>query len=79
LGHYSDGLLKCHCCGYDNVVALSIDHINGGGTQHRKSLPSSSSTALYSWLKRSGYPKGYQVLCMNCQFVKREKNGECSR
>jgi hypothetical protein len=26
---------------------------------------------FYLWLKTNKYPSGYQVLCMNCQFVKK--------
>ena len=28
------------------------------------------------WLKRNGYPAGYQVLCFNCNFAKHRK-GAC--
>jgi len=24
---------------------------------------------MYRWLKKQGYPKGYQVLCFNCNFA----------
>lgn len=65
--HYSDGELKCKCCGEKEYKFLSIDHINGGGNQHRKSL---GSKYIYSWLKQNGYPDGYQVLCHNCNMAK---------
>lgn len=42
---------------------LSIDHINGGGNRHREKV---GSAKVYAWLKKRGYPKGYQVLCHNC-------------
>jgi len=66
--HYSAGTLKCSKCGYDDTRALSLDHINGDGTTHRKKL---NGVNLCKWLVKKGYPEGYQVLCMNCQFIKR--------
>lgn len=63
---------ECKCCGENHAVFLSIDHINGGGTQHRKTIsPSGGGTAFYLWLVREGFPKGFQTLCMNCQWGKR--------
>ena len=73
LSHYSDGTIKCAHCGFDDIRALSIDHIDGGGAPHRKM----TGNDIYGWLKRNGFPKGYQVLCMNCQLIKRQVNREC--
>jgi len=28
---------------------------------------------FYYWLRRQGYPEGYQTLCMNCQWIKRSE------
>ncbi len=66
--HYSHGEMKCKHCGYSDIRALSIDHIGGGGCAHRKQI---GKRAIYQWLKDSKYPDGFQVLCMNCQFIKR--------
>ncbi len=77
LTHYGNGKLACVICGYsDNIYALCIDHINGGGTKHREYLKSGS---IYKILQKQKYPKGYQTLCMNCNFIKRAENGECSK
>lgn len=62
LTHYSGGTPRCACCGVEDLEFLSIDHINGGGYQHRKEVGSS----FYVWLRRHGFPEGYRVLCMNC-------------
>jgi len=75
LTHYGNGKLACVQCGEDRVACLSIDHIEGGGNKQRKGKLR-ASTAFYRWLKREGYPKGYQTLCMNCQFIKRFDQGE---
>jgi hypothetical protein len=70
LKHYSPEL-KCARCGFNDVRALSIDHINGGGSRHIKKIGASK---FYRWLKKNNYPSGFQVLCMNCQFIKRYEN-----
>jgi len=65
LTHY--GGCRCACCGESEIQFLSIDHIHGGGTQHRKQI---GRRSMYAWLKKQGYPDGFQVLCMNCNFAK---------
>ena len=72
LTYYGNGKLACVQCGESRPACLSIDHINGGGNQHKKSI----SGSMYPWLQREGYPEGYQTLCMNCQWVKRFERGE---
>jgi hypothetical protein len=64
-----------HLTPYVNLDALSIDHINGCGKLHRKEV----KRDFYVWLKKNNYPEGYQVLCMNCQFIKKIKDQECQR
>ncbi len=76
--HYSEGKPVCNSCGFDDLRALSIDHINGDGAKHRKSMGLKAGFQTYYWLKRQGYPIGFQVLCMNCQFIKRAENEENS-
>lgn len=61
----------CRCCGEDESVFLSIDHINGDGAQHRKQGLKASGLSFYQWLRKNGYPEGFQVLCYNCNFAKR--------
>jgi len=65
---------KCQICGEDNWEFLTVDHTNGGGTQHRKELMKLGvkvGAPFYTWLKRQGYPKDkYQLLCCNCNAVK---------
>jgi hypothetical protein len=65
---------KCVCCGENEPAFLSIDHIDGGGNQHKKEV--GKGAAFYRWLRDNSYPSGFQVLCMNCQFGKRI-NGVC--
>ena len=67
---------KCACCGEGHLEFLTIDHIAGGGTKHRKMLlPNAkgggrSGYWFYKWLERNKYPAGYQVLCFNCNCAK---------
>lgn len=56
----------CSCCGEFNIEFLTLDHVKGGGRKHRRKV--GSGWAFYLWLKRRGFPKGYRVLCMNCNF-----------
>lgn len=73
LTHYGGNPPHCIRCGYADTRALSVDHVNGGGTQHLRLIGKSH---YYGWLKKNGYPAGFQVLCMNCQFIKRSENHE---
>ncbi len=75
LGHYSPEL-KCASCGYTNIRALTLDHINNDGAKQRRELKKlgvSSGSGFYRWVKKNGYPSDLQVLCMNCQFIKRDE------
>ena len=56
----------CACCGDRTPEFMQIDHVEGGGTRHRKEI----GPQMYQWLKRKGFPAGYQVLCANCNFAK---------
>lgn len=76
LSHYSKGEMKCVCCGEDTYEFLCLDHINGGGTAHRKSLGTKGGNSFFWYLRMQGYPKGFQVLCNNCNMAK-GKNGIC--
>jgi predicted restriction endonuclease len=58
---------KCTCCGETENHFLTIDHINGGGSQHRKELKGRS---VFKWLLDHGCPEGFQILCYNCNMAK---------
>ena len=73
LKHYSKGSLKCAKCGYGDLRALTIDHICGDGYEHRKKI---KTRQIGHYLKSHNYPEGYQVLCMNCQMIKKYDNNE---
>lgn len=63
----------CKRCGFDDVRALQIDHVNGGGQQEFRTK--SGTSYLYHVLKY--IPDGrYQLLCANCNWIKRHENQE---
>ena len=75
--HYGGNPPKCACCGFSDIRALQIDHINGGGMEHRRSIGiKNGGITFYLWLIRNGFPEGFQVLCANCNWIKRSKNKE---
>ena len=73
LTYYGDGKCACVYCGFNDVRALSLDHIAGGGKKHSREI---GRTNLAQWLMTRSYPEGYQTLCMNCQFIKKVENKE---
>jgi hypothetical protein len=74
--YYGNGKLACVKCGFNDIRALSIDHINARGREERKKLGLLTGGKFYYWLKSHNYPRGYQTLCMNCNTIKRFENGE---
>lgn len=60
---------KCAMCGLEDVRVLDIDHINGGGTQHRKKLN-------YSMMRRYVllHPSEFRLLCKNCNWIAHLEN-----
>ena len=71
LTHYGNDICACVICGETNIFCLSIDHIDGGGYAHRKSKGMIMwGGNIYGYLRKEGYPQGYQTLCMNCQWIK---------
>ena len=68
--HYSNGSFKCTNCGYAIHEGLALDHVNGGGNKHRKELKLEGGIAYYKWIIENKFPKGFQVLCHNCNFLK---------
>lgn len=64
----------CACCGESVLLFLSLDHVNGGGRKHRQET---GGGGFYSWLRRHGYPAGFQVLCHNCNLGRQLNGGLC--
>lgn len=57
---------KCAICGFDDIRALEIDHINGGGQTDRKTRGARERYVAIA----KGQTDGFQVLCSNCHSIK---------
>lgn len=65
---------KCVKCGFNDIRALQIDHINGGGYQEMKNL---SAKQRYRLVLQTEKDKNkYQLLCANCNWIKRFEDKE---
>jgi hypothetical protein len=71
LNHYSNGDIKCVCCGERELAFMSLDHISGGGNKHRKEFKHTGYNlcVLHAWCKRNNYPPIFRVLCHNCNMA----------
>lgn len=69
LSYYSQGTPRCACCKEADIIVLCLDHIDGSGAQQRKQNRV-TGIRLYYRLRRDGFPKGFQVLCFNCNTRK---------
>jgi hypothetical protein len=70
---------KCCKCGFSDARALQIDHIHGGGTQMKRRLRLNTPHRYYRYLYHlpiSDLKKDYQVLCANCNWIKRSVEHE---
>lgn len=70
----------CVCCKESGIRFLTIDHINGDGKEHRQQLSKNGSFGgdnLYRWLRKNGFPEGFQTLCYNCNIGKYRNNNIC--
>ena len=69
------GGYRCACCGIREPLFLTNDHVNDGGSRHRRRV--GVSTGFYRWLKDRSYPPGFQVLCSNCNSGRYRNRGVC--
>lgn len=64
----------CVTCGYSDVRALAIDHKNGGGSKHRRSVGSGTAYIRHLLsIPAAELQAEFQVLCANCNAVKRDE------
>ena len=64
--------LKCKRCNFDDIRALQIDHVNGGGRQEIRKFRDNSRYIKH--IKKN--PENYQLLCANCNWIKKVENNE---
>ena len=65
---------QCKRCGLEDLRVLQIDHVKGGGTQERKNKHSGYYQTILKTMKNKKIK--YQILCANCNWIKRIKNKE---
>lgn len=65
----------CVRCGFSDIRALQVDHIKGGGKKHIKSFTNNPRT-YYKFVLRDETGM-FQLLCANCNWIKRYENKEC--
>lgn len=58
----------CSACGFSDIRALTLDHVLNNGAEERKSI---GERGVYRRSLDDQYTEEYQILCMNCQFIKR--------
>ena len=63
-----DGWVKYN--GEKIIDFLTIDHINGGGNKHLEAIRKVGGQSFYNWLITNNFPKGFRVLCWNCNHGK---------
>lgn len=62
------------CPGCDTIFLgfLQLDHVDAKAEKQRSSTGRKlGGPTLWYWLRKNGYPAGYQVLCANCNSAKR--------
>ena len=67
---------KCIKCGFSNYKALQVDHIKGGGCKERREKTFKgefNKYVLQSFIKKENK---YQLLCANCNWIKKFNNKE---
>ncbi len=76
----ANGKPKCNCCGNNKIWSLVFDHINGGGTAHRKANSGTNTMRLVrqSYKNTGNWDREtYQILCALCNHGKRVNNNVC--
>ena len=65
---------KCIRCGFcADIRALQVDHVHGDGKLDRVK----KGTSYYYFILKRLDSGRYQVLCANCNCIKRAENQEC--
>lgn len=78
---------KCVCCGEANPLFLTLDHVNGDGTKHRRELvwkartfkhkPGTFPSTMHFWVLKNGFPPILQLMCFNCNCGRARNGGIC--
>lgn len=63
---------RCIKCGFSDIRALQIDHVNGNGKKEREKM---GQIVMYKKIIDTN-GVGYQILCANCNWIKRHTHNE---
>lgn len=73
---------KCAVCGFSDFRALQIDHVDRSGYTRVKMSGRSyrrskdRGITMHNAILRGTYPHRIQLLCANCNWIKRFENNE---
>jgi hypothetical protein len=69
---------KCMRCGFSDPRAFQIDHIHGDGYKDRGKMGYTFARKLFGLIQTDPDQAraNYQLLCANCNQIKRVENGE---
>lgn len=65
--HYGN---RCQCCGEERQEFFAMDHVHGGGNEHRRKEKIRGSGDLFLWIIRHDFPDDFRILCHNCNMSK---------
>lgn len=76
INHFSNNTNKCHCCGENNKLFLTLSHPNGDGWVHRKI----TNDNLYGHLIKNKFETKFELVveCYNCNMSRERNNGVCA-
>ena len=67
----------CACCGENEPLFLTVDHVDNDGWSQRRGHGKSSHNNIYAWLVKECFPLKFQILCSNCNHGKHRNGGVC--
>ena len=70
---------QCIKCGFRDMRVLQFDHINGTGAKNKKKFKGQKTEMLYLYYHPLEAKKTIQVLCANCNWIKRYEKLEYNR
>lgn len=68
---------KCSCCGEKEICFLTIDHEVPVLRKTRGYTAMKTGSDTYRKLRAQSYPKGFRVLCFNCNCGRQVNGGVC--
>lgn len=67
------GRCSCPGCPENDARFLTLDHVNGDGSIHRKTM----KYDLYTWARKNNCPDTLRLMCWNCNCGRYQNGGTC--